>query len=430
MANTRPCEATPTRRTHAWFLLLLLIYLIDNADRFMVSAVLPAIKEEYLLSDAQIGLLGSIVYFGLLVLALPAGVLVDKFSRKYMVSIMVTFWSGATLLMGIASSFPIMLLARAGVGLGEAGYNPAAYALIAAWYPKRLRATMIGIFTMGAPLGGALGIALAGFITLHYGWRHVFGIMAAPGFLLAVIFLFAPDYKTRTLNAGQFGQATSSLRGSLQFVFRNRSLRLLTAAQFVIFIYVGAANIWGTVFLMRTFKLNVAQAGGYVAAIALAGALGAFAGGVMADWLTRRSARGNLQSAVISLVFLGVFGGLYYATPIFGLSLPVAVILAGATQFSQASIWASTTAASLDLVPPHYRGKTQSLQPLFMSISAFISPPLVGTISDHWSMSVALEVALGGSVSGCLLLLLFAGTSYRRDLDRQKELGDVMVVSA
>ena len=96
-----------------------------------------------------------------------------------------------------------LLAARILVGAGEAGYNPAGYALIAAWYPQRLRGTMVGLFNMAQPLGVGLGLIMGGRIPgcSSFGWRAVFGVLALPGIVLALLMLFAPDYKTRRVES-------------------------------------------------------------------------------------------------------------------------------------------------------------------------------------------------------------------------------------
>lgn len=183
-------------KTNFWFTVIFLIYAVDWADRTMVTALIPSVKEEFGLTDAQVGMMPGLLYIGLGLLAVPSGILVDRFSRKYMIVIMTTLWSAATWATSLTNSFLGLVLSRLGVGAGEAGYNPAGYSLIGAWYPQRLRGTMVGLFNIAQPLGGGLGIMVAAWITVNYGWRSVFGLMALPGFFLAFLMLFAPDYKT------------------------------------------------------------------------------------------------------------------------------------------------------------------------------------------------------------------------------------------
>jgi MFS family permease len=425
----QPAAAEPalTTRTHLWFVILIVGYMIDCADRFMVSAVLPAIKAEFAFSDARIGMIGGSFYLGLALLAVPMGLLVDRTSRKYMISGMLFVWSIATLAMGGARGFGSMLLSRIGVGMGESGYNPAAYALMSAWYPKRVRATVVGIFTMAAPLGGGIGIALAGYLTHRYGWRHVFGVMAVPGLVLALIFLFAPDYRARRAPSSGGGGVHAPVGETLRFIVGNRALLLVLLTELVLFIYVGGFNVWGVVFLMRAFSLDVVHASRFATLVVLFGAIGAIFGGVMSDWFKRRSDLGRIHSMLTSLPLFATFGMLFLLTPRLGLGLGFGVSMACAAQFCQASIWASIVAGAIDLVPPHYRATTMSCEPLFMGLSAFVAPPLIGWISDHSNLTLALQSALLTSVVGCVLLLLAARRSYREDAEKQGLIGSITV---
>ena len=128
-------KVTSKAKYHFWFIIISLIYLFDIADRSIISAVIPAVKAAFGLSDASVGMLGSIMYLSLGVLVVPAGILVDRWSRKYMIAIMVGIWSFATWWTGLARSFGQIVLTWLFVGAGESGYNPAGYSLIGAWYP-------------------------------------------------------------------------------------------------------------------------------------------------------------------------------------------------------------------------------------------------------------------------------------------------------
>lgn len=142
--------------------------------------------------------MGSL-FLDLALLAVPCGLAVDRFSRKYMIALMTLLWSAATWSTGLARSYTELVLARVLVGAGEAGYNPAGYALIAAWYPARVRGTMVGLFNAAQPIGVSVGVIAAGYLAASYGWRAVFGVLAIPSILLALAMLFAPDYKVRKI---------------------------------------------------------------------------------------------------------------------------------------------------------------------------------------------------------------------------------------
>jgi len=215
-------------RANLWFIVLWLLFLLDLADRSAVSSVLPLLKKQFGLTDAQSGLVSSILGLSLGLLVLPTAILADKWSRRKIVSIMAATWSLATYFMGVAVGYKTLLLARLGVGGGESGYVPAGNALISAWYPKKMRGTMIGLFYSASQLGTSIGIAAAGYIGYHYGWRWCFGVLAIPGLILAALSWFMPDYKSVEIE--KESHATDIWR-TLKFILKSPTL---------VFVYLGS----------------------------------------------------------------------------------------------------------------------------------------------------------------------------------------------
>ena len=423
-AITAEClEARPGRSTHGWFAVIWVIYLIDYADRFAISAVLPAIQAEFALSDAQLGLMSGSLFLGLALLAVPCGMAVDRFSRKYMIVMMTLVWSLATWSTGMARSYAELVAARVLVGAGEAGYNPAGYALIAAWYPRRLHGTMIGLFNMAQPLGIGLGIMLGGHLAAAYGWRVVFGVLAVPGVLLALIMLFAPDYRTRRVEVTGSRDVKPGLKETLGYIADNRTLQLIYLAQLPITAYIMACGIWGPTFFVRQYQLSLAEAAGAVGIITIIAGIGALAGGYLSDRASRNNPRGRITVCLwylaIPLVLhsVAIFGSMY------GLSWPVFVVCYGAGQFFGAANWGTLVAAGLDLSPPHYRATVQSFLPLFQAVAALGAGIVSGLLSDRFGLAPTIGAFLViGMVSG-LFLLGAARKTYERDFRRKEALG-------
>jgi MFS family permease len=417
-------------KTNLWFTVIFLIYAIDWADRSLISAVLPSIKEEFGLSDAKVGMMSGFLFIGLGLLALPTGVLVDQFSRKYMIVIMTSVWSAASWSMGMATSFTGLAVSRLAVGAGEAGYNPAGYALISAWYPQRIRGTMVGIFNIAQPLGGGLGAVLAGWITFHYGWRSVFGIMAIPGFALAALMLFSPDYKTVKANPRKPGTVNAGPRKTLGFILKNRTLVLIFLAQLPIVFYIYAGTTWTTTFFMRTFDIDVGYAAGLTAVATLFVSVGPAVCGWFSDWLTRGNPAGRITAALILLVIAITFHSVLYVGPMVGISLMGALVAASLGQFCIAGHWGTLVAAGLDLVPLQYRGSCQSFFPLFQSITAIWAGAGAGLLSDWLGLAWAMELTLLIGFSSGFLILWVAQRGYLMDYKRQRALEDYPVETA
>ena len=179
-------DVWPSGKASAYFTLFVafMLCLLDFMDRQIVGALLPFIKADYHLSDKELGTLVSIVNISIAILVIPSAYFIDKWSRKKMMCVMGLIWSLATGACAFAGSFSHLLFARFFVRVGEAGYQPAAQALLSTTFPKRLRATAISICNVGGQIGVPLGLMAGAFIATHWGWRHAFGVVAIPGIFL------------------------------------------------------------------------------------------------------------------------------------------------------------------------------------------------------------------------------------------------------
>jgi MFS family permease len=422
-ANIARSEAASTH-PHGWFAVIWLIYLIDYADRFAISVVLTPIQQEFGLNDSQLGLLSGALFFGLAVLAIPSGIAIDRFSRKYMISLMTTVWSLATYVTGIVTSYSGLLLARVFVGAGEAGYNPAGYALIAAWYPKRLHGTMVGLFNTAQPLGIAVGMVAAGFIAEHYGWRAVFGVLAIPGLVLAAVMLFAPDYKVQKADPGvEPGRAQAVRPGvgeTLRFIYRNRTLKLIYLAQLPITFWIMSINIWFPTLLVRHFGMSLSDAGLLMLGPCVVAALGAIFGG----WLSDRVARNNPRARVtICVVFIAI--GLLLMGPgmvaLTADAIPIYAFMAlgGLAMFFAVGNWGTLVTAGLDQSPAHYRATIQCFLPMFQAVAIMVTSIVTGFLSQQYGLPVTLTITTLLGTAAAIVILLLARSSYDRDFKHQ-----------
>ncbi len=400
-----------------------MIYLFDHADRFAVSAVLPAIQSEFHLNDAQLGLMSGSLFPGLAVLAVPCGLAVDRFSRKYMITAMTLVWSAATWSTGLAKSFGELILARVLVGAGEAGYNPAGYALIAAWYPQRLRGTMVGLFNMAQPLGVGLGIILAGHLATQHGWRVVFGVLALPGAILALAMLFAPDYKTRKVCAAGESAVQPGFAETLRFIAGNRTLQWIYLAQLPITVYIMTCSIWGPTFFVRQYGLTLAAAANAVGLITIIAGLGALSGGWLSDRVARDNPRARITVCLLYLAVPLVLHSVAVAGSMTGLSWPLFVACYGFGQFFAAANWGTLVAAGMDQSPPQYRATAQSFLPMFQAIATLGAGIVSGFMSDRLGLPVTIWILLVVGMTGGMLILNVARNHYDDDLVKTQSMG-------
>lgn len=202
----RETGAAPGRRVgaYAWYalILFLIVYVFNFIDRQILSILAESIKADLKLDDAELGFLygtAFAVFYSLF--GIPLGRLADSWYRGRLMAIGLALWSSMTALSGFASSFAMLATARIGVGIGEASASPAAYSMIADYFPKEKRATALSIYSSGLYIGGGLALPLGGFVISEWArrfpagagaplglapWQAAFLAVGLPGLMLAV----------------------------------------------------------------------------------------------------------------------------------------------------------------------------------------------------------------------------------------------------
>ena len=183
-----PAESELTR----WYVLLAmcLVYTLSIADRYVTSTVLDPIRIELQLSDSGIAFLtGPALAWFYVLLGFPLAWLIDRSHRRNIIAASVILWSAMTAWTGVARTQWTFLLARMGVGIGEAGGTPGANSILSDYFSVARRPMALTIFSLGAPLGAYLAASVAGHIADRYGWRAVFLALGIPGVLLGLIIL-------------------------------------------------------------------------------------------------------------------------------------------------------------------------------------------------------------------------------------------------
>src|SRR6476660_5386237 len=204
-------NVTSSSRPSSSFVLALLLvsYIFNYLDRQILGILAGPIIGELPLNDRQFGLLSgppfAILYS---VLGIPFAFLADRTSRSRVIAAAVAFWSAFTALCGTATSFWQFFLFRMGVGVGEAGGVAPSYALIADYFEPRRRARALAVFSLGVPIGLALGTLLGAYIAHAISWRAAFFTMGVAGVVLAPVMLLIVRYRPRghVVGAAPIGQ--------------------------------------------------------------------------------------------------------------------------------------------------------------------------------------------------------------------------------
>ncbi len=235
----------------AWVLfILVVVYTFNFIDRQIVGILAVPIKEELLLSDTELSLMGGLAFaLFYTFLGIPVAWLADRFSRVWIMTGALTIWSAMTAACGFATNFIQLFLARLGVGVGEAGGVAPAYSLISDYFPPHQRARALSVYSFGIPIGSALGIVLGGILTSVLGWRSAFIIVGVTGVLIAPIFRLT----MREPKRGQFDATHAEVEPApISSVFRK-----LTSKSSFWMLSLGAASSsmmgYGLIFWLPSF---------------------------------------------------------------------------------------------------------------------------------------------------------------------------------
>ena len=197
---------------------------------------------------------------------IPLGVLADRVNRRNMIAWSLTAWSVMTSLCGLAQSYVQLLLARIGVGIGEAGGTPPSQSIVADCFPAQLRAAAMSIFAVGAAIGATLGSAGGGWLSDEYGWRSALIVFGLVGLPIALLVRFTVSEPRRGQLDGSPSQTRdTTLRETLRFIWSQKSLRHILAGATVLTFWGWGTLWWTPAFLVRSHEMSVGQAGSLLA---------------------------------------------------------------------------------------------------------------------------------------------------------------------
>lgn len=408
------------------------VYAFNFIDRQILVILQEPIKADLDLSDTQLGLLTGFAFALLYVsLGLPIARYADKNNRKNVVSISLVVWSAMTALSGMAQNFVQLLLARVGVGVGEAGGSPPAHSIISDYYEPEKRATALSIYSTGVYIGIGLGFLIGGVIAQNYGWRMALYALGIPGILYAVLVYFTikEPIKGRMDATGSnekelsFREVVNILLGKKTFIF------LSIATGFQAFGNYAVGN-WLAPFLGRSHGMDLATIGIILGLIAaFAGGSGTFMGGYLTDKLAKKDIRWYFWLPALAIL----------------INIPIAIFVffAGNTQailgatvisyFLSALYLGPAIGITHNLVPAKMRAFASAV--LFFVLNTIglgFGPLVIGILSDwleptygvdalRWAFTATL---LTGVISA--ILFYIAAKHYKNDLLENRSTKDAI----
>lgn len=287
--------------------LLLLAYIFNFLDRQIVSILKIPIKAELGLSDTQLGLMGGIAFASVYsTLAIPIARYADRTHRRSrVIAVAVAFWSLFTAICGLAANFWQLFLARMGVGVGEAGGVAPSYALIAEHVAPERRARSLAIFSLGIPIGSALGLFFGGWLAQQVDWRTAFIVIGGAGLPVSLlIWAFVPERpRGRRIPVAVASERSDSFWSTAAELARKPSFWLLSFGAASSSICGYGLGFWLPSFFSENYGLSLSSIGTYMGSLVLVGGIGGiFLGGLIADKLG--TARPHAYALTPAVAFL------------------------------------------------------------------------------------------------------------------------------
>jgi MFS family permease len=391
-ADPAPFSKAYTR----WMLfVLLLVCLINYADRSVVGAVAEPLRRELGLSDLQLGLLSGLSFAVLYsFLGIPFARLAERRSRVRIIAAATFVWSLMTVLCGTAANYLQLAIMRVGVGVGEAGFMAPATSLLGDHFRKDRRALATSIMMLGVPFGALIGAMSGGFIAQSMGWRWAFVIMGVPGILIALLVVLTLREPPRgSIEGGAAAEVPPFLFVARQ-CFSNPTFRhVMMGGLLAGFGLHGLGGFLG-VYFVRVHDLSYGTAGmlyGMQTFASVGGGL--LVGGFLADRLGRRSLRWySLIPAIGMFVCVPL-----YITAFQVADLTWAVILIISAGISLVLHYGPGLAIIQNLATPRTRASTIAVYSVVVNIvSLGLGPMLIGWMSDFFAGRLAPEICQAG----------------------------------
>jgi sugar phosphate permease len=399
---------------YKWELLiwLWLAYFFNQGDRQIFNIALPLIKADLGLSDAQLGLVGSIFILTLGVCFPIAGFVGDIYNRKKIVTYSLLFWSLATFLTGFGTSLVHLVILRSlSVGGGEAFYAPAANGLIGQFH-KKSRALAMSIHQTSLYAGVILSGALGGYIAQTYGWKNTFFLYGGVGIILAIILFWRLQPTVSAISDLTWSDQKKFIKSAtLALISKPSAILLCVAFLSLVIVNVGFTT-WMPTFLHEKFNLSIASAGFnsmfYHHIFAF---IGVIIGGVLSDKLALKAIKYRLVVQSLGLL-LGVpfIYGMGQAETTF-----MTYVALSGFGFFRGLYEANLYSTLFAVIEPEYRSTSVGLSAMFAFIIASLVPFLLGYLKPTLGLANGLSALSCSYFIGGIAILIALKFYFLKD---------------
>ncbi|HAH09864.1 MAG TPA: MFS transporter [Alphaproteobacteria bacterium] len=401
------------RRTYA-LVILMLVYTSSHVDRSIVGILGQPIKLELGLTDTQLALMSGLAFAVFYAtLGLPLAILADRMNRRNIIVAALTTWSAMTALCGLAGNYTQLLLARIGVGVGEAGSSPQSHSMISDMYAPHERSRALGFYALGVTFGSMIGYVVGGYVSVYWGWRTAFFVVGLPGIVLALIMWLTvpepprmgPKRAAGTLNIRK------ELAEGFRFIGQSRAcFHVIAGITLTAFVGYGAASFTAP-FLERSHGIPRDQIGLILGPVAgLFGGLGVMAGGFMADWWGRRDLRGTSWIVALGKLSAAPLVLAFYLTA----DATAAILFLLPASFLGAFYLGPSFAMVQSVSPAAMRATVAAIMLFILNLIALgLGPLAVGFVSDRLTQDFGFgQEGLRYALAGTSLINIWAALHF------------------
>ena len=399
------------RRDAPWLALFVLtaISTVGFIDRIVVNVLVEPVKAEFGLSDTQVSLMGAAFTVLNIGVGLFIARLAERKRRLTLISIGTLLWSAATAACGAAASWIQLLVARMGVGLGEAIGLPSLQSVVADYFPANRRGLAISTLMLAPPVGAFIGFVGGGWIAQNYDWRFTFLIAAVPGLFLAIIAWLLIAEPPRGRHDAESSDDVPPFKQVLGRLLGMSSARNLVIGSALAAMLGFGLNYFFTSLMIRRFELSIGEAGLYAGVIAsLPAALSVVGSGWLGDRLG--AARPSAYALVPGVCLL--IGGPIYAFAITRTDLPLLLALISVATFLNFGYLGITYAALQNLMHPRMRATAAAILNVVYGIASAAGPFFLGLLSDGMAQSYGSSDGLAWAMALSGMIYVWAGVHY------------------
>lgn len=414
-----PAVAEPSQlfseKTRRYVLgVLFVTYTFNFIDRQILGILVEPIKQDLGVSDTQMGLLTGLAFaLFYTVMGIPIARIADRANRRNLVALALTVWSGFTALQGLAQNYWQLLVFRIGVGVGEAGCSPPSHSILSDYYPPKERATALGIYSLGIPVGILFGFLVGGWMEQFFGWRWAFVVVGLPGLVLALVVRFSiaePPRGHSEQRSGEQAEQPSVMEVFRYLAARRSFIHMAIGGGIAAFVGYGLIT-FAAAFFTRTHGLSSGELGTWLGLIfGIPGGIGVALGGRLADKFGEKDERWYLWVVAAAFAIMVPFAIMVFVVDTAPLALMFLAIPVMLGNFYQATTFAQTQT----LVGLRMRAVASALLLFTLNIIGLaLGPSAVGIISDLLAPAYGTD-SLRWALLICSLFNIWAAFHYWR----------------